>query len=352
MERNAYRILDVNFNRAREACRMVEEYCRFVLNSSLLTDRTKKIRHKISSLISQIDTGKLLVNRDTSSDVGAARQIKGQISRNDLKDCLTASCKRLTEALRVLTETLASYEKNLSQQFEKLRFQAYGLEKEIVLFADTNVRFSKVEFYVIITNCLHDDIINLTNQCIQGGADCIQLRAKEMPDDKLLATSKEIVRLCKDANVISVINDRIDIAIAAKADGVHLGQNDLPVTEARKLALSPMIIGVSTHNLIQLKEAVTELPTYVALGPVFSTSTKTDAEPVVGLEYIKSAIPLLKDSGLGYVAIGGINPDNVEDVLKAGANIVAVCSSITASKDPAQSCRLFKQKISEFFSRS
>ncbi|MHC4389128.1 MAG: thiamine phosphate synthase, partial [Planctomycetota bacterium] len=143
------------------------------------------------------------------------------------------------------------------------------------------------------------------------------------------------------------INDRVDIAVAAAADGVHLGQNDLPVEQARKLQLGPLIIGRSTHSIDQLRAACEELPTYVSLGPVFSTGTKPTAEPV-GLEYVKQGVEILTDTGIGHVAIGGIMLDNVEGILEAGARAIAVCSAVTEVADPTGACQALRERISTF----
>jgi thiamine-phosphate pyrophosphorylase len=187
-------------------------------------------------------------------------------------------------------------------------------------------------------------VLSLTHRCAAAGADCIQLRAKAIEDDKLFALALEFVKICKDAGVLSIINDRVDIAAAAGADGVHLGQNDLPVDQARKLQLTPLIIGKSTHSIEQLRAACRELPTYVSLGPVFSTGTKPAAKPV-GLDYVKQATEILADIGIGHAAIGGITPDNVGQVLSAGAAAIAVGLAITEAGDPTAACRALKEKI-------
>ena len=144
--------------------------------------------------------------------------------------------------------------------------------------------------------------------------------------------------------MLSIINDRADIAVAAGADGVHLGQNDLPIEQVRGVQLGPLIIGKSTHSLKQLQAACRELPTYVSLGPVFLTATKPTAE-AVGLDYVKQGVEVLVDTGIGHVAIGGITLDNVEDVLNAGARAIAVCSAVTESSDPTAACRALKERI-------
>jgi thiamine-phosphate pyrophosphorylase len=350
MERAGCRIIDANFNRAREALRVIEDYCRFNLNCASLSGRAKEMRHQLSSAIAQLNTGQLLASRDTPGDVGTNLTIENAIGRTDLKDSLTAACKRLPEALRVLAETLRSDEPGIADQIERLRYACYTLEKDIALFADAAARFSKVRLYVLISSSLPAEVFALAGQCIAGGVDCLQLRAKNIETDKYFAMACEFVKMCKDAGVISIINDRADIAIASGADGVHLGQNDLPIEQARKLQMTPMIFGKSTHSLTQINAAIAELPTYIALGPVFATPTKPDAEPV-GLDYVKQALPILTDTGIGHVAIGGINESNIESVLKAGARTIAVSSAVTNSPDPKSACKKLKQKITTFLNR-
>ncbi len=347
MERAAYRIIDANFNRAREAVRVVEEFCRFVLNSSSLTERAKRIRHELSSAIDKLDAGQLISGRDVLGDIGLGKMVDKQLVRGNLKDCFTAGCKRLTEALRALAEVSQSLDRSVAETMEKLRYTAYTLEKDIVLFSDSFEKFKRVRLYVIITGNLPLDVISLAYRCADGGADCIQLRAKEINDENLFYLAREFVRICKDAGILSVIHDRVDIAVATGANGVHLGQSDLPVEQARNLQLAPLIIGKSTHSLEQLRTACEELPAYVALGPVFATETKQTAKPV-GLDYVKQATELLVDTGIGGVAIGGINLDNVDDVLEAGARTIAVCAAVTKTKDVQGACRALKKKIDMF----
>jgi thiamine-phosphate pyrophosphorylase len=355
MARAVYRIIDANFNRAREALRVIEDFCRFSLNSAPLTTCAKQLRHELSAAIGKLDAAQLIAARDTLGDVGIGKTVDNQLQRSNLRDCFTAGCKRLTESLRTLAEMTQTLNPEVAQTIEKLRFSAYTLEKDIVLFADTAEKFKPVRLYIIISphSCLRQEdmgaeVISLTRCCLAGGADCIQLRAKAVDDDKLFALASEFVKVCKDAGVLSIINDRVDIAVAAGADGVHLGQNDIPIEQARKLQLAPLVIGKSTHSIEQLHAACEELATYVSLGPVFSTGTKPTAEPV-GLDYVKQATEILGGTGIGHVAIGGITLDNVEDVLNAGAKAIAVCSAVTGAADPTAVCRALKEKITAFY---
>jgi thiamine-phosphate pyrophosphorylase len=347
MERAIYRIIDANFNRAREGVRIMEEFCRFALNCSPLAERAKQLRHELSLAIDKLDTGRLISSRDTVGDVGIGKTVDKQLIRESLNDCFTASCKRLTEALRSLSEMIQTLNRPVAEAIEKLRYEAYTLEKDIVLFSEPAEKFRRVGLYVIISSNLPVDVISLANHCAAGGADCIQLRAKDIEDDKFFAIAAEFVEVCKAANVLGIINDRVDIAVAAGADGVHLGQEDLSVEQARKLQLTPLIIGKSTHSPEQLCSACREFPTYVSLGPVFSTGTKPDVEPV-GLDYVRQATKELADTGIGSVAIGGITLDNVGDVLKAGAKTIAVCSAVTKARDPVTACQALREKIATF----
>lgn len=347
MQRNVYRIIDANFNRAREALRVMEDFCRFALNCPLLTVRAKQLRHELSAAIARLDCGQLISSRDTLGDVGVGQTAGNQLQRANLNDCFTASSKRLTEALRVLAEMTQALDPAQAEKIEKLRYAAYTLEKDIALFSDTTEKFKRVRLYVIISSNLPVDVISLTHRCVAGGADCIQLRAKDIDDDILFAVAVEFVQICKAGGVLSIINDRVDIAAAGGADGVHLGQNDLPAEYARRLQLAPLIIGKSMHSLEQLNAACQERPSYVSLGPVFATDTKPGAEPV-GLEYVTQATKVLSDTGIGHVAVGGITPDNVEDVLSAGAKAIAVCSAVTKATDPTAACQILKRKIADF----
>ena len=347
MERSGYRIIDANFNRAREAIRVVEDYCRFALNNAELSSRAKELRHKLSGAIARLDAGKMLAGRDTAGDVGIGQRPEGVMERRELKDSVTAAFKRWPEALRVLAEVLRVDEGAIAEEIEKLRYAGYVLEKDVALFADAQGRFSRVRLYVLISSGLPAKIFALAERCIAGGTDCLQLRAKDIEDDKYFAIACEFVKICKGEGVLSIINDRVDIAAASGADGVHLGQNDLPLEEARKIQVTPLILGKSTHTPGQLAEAIKEQPTYVSLGPVFATPTKPKAQPV-GLDYVKEALPILSDTGIGHVAIGGITMDNIESVLRAGAKTIAVSSAVSSSREPTEVCRKLKEKIAAF----
>jgi len=344
MERTVYRIIDANFNRAREALRVMEEYCRFGLNSGPLSERAKGLRHELCAAVGGLDAGRLIAGRDTRGDVGVGQKVEGQHERATLKDCFTAAAKRLTEALRAMAEVTQTVDKSVAEAVERLRYEAYTLEKDIVLFSEPIEKFNRVRLYVIVTSNLPAEVLALASKCATGGADCIQLRAKDLPDDRLFAMAVEFVEICREMGTLSIINDRADIAAAAGADGVHLGQNDLPVEQVRRIQISPLIVGKSTHSLKELAASLASRPSYVSLGPAFPTPLKPDLE-IAGIEYIRQGLDRLAETGISHVAIGGITSDNVEQVIRAGAERVAVCSAVTKAADPAEACQRLKDKI-------
>ncbi len=161
-----------------------------------------------------------------------------------------------------------------------------------------------------------------------AGAALIQLREKHLPADQFYAEAVNAVAAAREAGVILLINDRVDIAKMTGADGVHLGRDDLPPAAARQLLGRDAIIGLSTHSITEATAAAREPVDYVAFGPIFRTDTKPDTEPVVGLGQlaeIRNALP-----NIPLVAIGGINAENITAVIEAGADSAAVISSAVA----------------------
>ena len=167
---------------------------------------------------------------------------------------------------------------------------------------------------------------------IEGGVDCVQVREKHLPADALLARAREVMGMCQLANIPVIVNDRVDIALAAGAAGVHLGQHDLPVREARKLCGWQLIIGVSTHGPQEAQSAMEEGADYVGIGPIFSSTTKPDLEPS-GVDRVRETLTVIDN--LPHLAIGGVGPENAAEVLAAGGRGLAVGSAICGSSTPA-----------------
>lgn len=186
------------------------------------------------------------------------------------------------------------------------------------------------------------DPVELVSAQIRGGADVIQLREKEMSKRDRLELGLKIRELTRQEGVLFIVNDDVDLALILDADGVHLGQDDIPIRFARPL-MKDKIIGVSTHSLPQAEEAVASGADYIGVGPVFETATKEDREDLVGL----NLLPKIKDiCPIPYVAIGGIGKDNIASLAKAGCHRAAVISDIMLAPDIEQRCRMIKKLLS------
>jgi len=178
-----------------------------------------------------------------------------------------------------------------------------------------------------------DNIGKTAEAIIDGGAKILQLRAKSLSSKEFLETARIIRKITKDKGTVFIVNDRVDIALLADADGVHLGQGDLPVKEARRLLGNNKIIGYSTHNLREALEAVRLPVDYISFGPIFPTKTKEDAQTPKGLRWLSE---VRKAVEIPIVAIGGITETNMAHVLKEGVEGVAMISEILTVKDISQ----------------
>jgi len=178
--------------------------------------------------------------------------------------------------------------------------------------------------------------LELAESLVGAGVQLMQLRDKRSPARKIYAESKEQAALLAPRGVRFILNDRPDIAAITGAAGVHVGQDDLPVEEARKICPRPSWVGVSTHNLEQLREAAHTSADYIAVGPIFPTATKENPDPVVGIDFLRAARQLTQKP---LVAIGGITLESAAGVFRAGADSVAVIRDLVSASDPAGRAR-------------
>lgn len=325
------RIIDANANRAREALRVLEDYCRFSLQDALLTRQIKQLRHALVEKLSTLPAGALLESRDTPRDVGTPIRTAHEEQRTSLMDVVHANAKRLQEALRSLEEFGKLYSPQLGRSLEELRYQSYTVEKALVLGTASRQRLLDASVMVLVSgkHCRASLEWTIT-EAAAGGASIIQLREKSLCDRELLTRARDVRRWTWKAGLLFILNDRPDLARLVEADGVHLGQEDLPVHEARRIVGPDCLIGVSTHDLNQLRQAVLDGASYVGVGPTFSSSTKA-FDDFPGLDFVRQAA---QETTLPLFAIGGITPENLAATLKAGARHVAVCQAVCQSLNP------------------
>lgn len=337
------RIIDANLNRASEAARILEEISRFMLDDRDLSEKLKNIRHKLSSLQ---DEGyeNYLRSRDVENDVGLT--IENPTQRADLENIFKANIKRLQQSLRTLAEYSLEKPENLGI-YEKLRYSSYNLEK--IMWEKLKERYNQFKLsekrLYLVTNSDNfsnsDDFLDAVASALEGGVDIIQLREKNMSASQIMVLGGKIKQLCALYGAIFIINDRVDIALALEADGVHLGQDDMDVHSARKILGNDFIIGVSTHAPEQAQKAVSDGADYIGVGPVFETPTKAGRK-AVGLDY---AAWVSKNISIPAFAIGGINLENCESVLDTGISRLAVVRAIINSPSPEKSAKEFLNKL-------
>ncbi|MGE3109962.1 MAG: thiamine phosphate synthase [Phycisphaerales bacterium] len=364
------RIIDANVNRAREALRVMEDASRFVLADADLSADIKSARHALRDAIdsSGVDAAAMFAWRDTPGDVGTALSTESEYSRGGMSQVVAAAAKRLTEALRSIEECLkpdrvvdagaptgdaARSGASAAKSVERLRYRAYELERRLMtalpaLGAPTPPQW---RLCVLITEslCEHDTWENVARQCIEGGADCLQLREKSLGDADLLGRARRLVDLARSlagpapgrpegARASVIINDRPDIAVLAGADGVHLGQTDLPVREVRRLLGRTLLVGVSTGTLEQAREAVRAGADYIGIGPMFPTTTK-HKPAIAGPELLREVLAAPETSQVPHLAIGGITSENVAELVRIGCKGVAVSSFVQKRQRPAVACQ-------------
>lgn len=323
------RILDANANRAREALRVMEEASRFVLDDAELTDALKQLRHDLGAALSGL-VG-LEASRDTPGDVGTALASEGESHRAGVADVVAAAGKRLSEALRALEEYAKLLDADTARRIEALRYRGYDLEHRLALvLRPTTPRQWSLCVLLTESLCAHHDWLTVARACIDGGADCLQLREKTLDAGELLERTRALVAFARPRGVSVIVNDRPDVALLGGADGVHLGQNDLPCKLVRRLVGAQLLIGVSTHELAQAEQAARDGADYCGVGPMFPSTTKHKPH-LAGAAYLERYRAWDKRP---HLAIGGIGPGNIAELASAGARGVAVSSSVCASDDP------------------
>ena len=202
---------------------------------------------------------------------------------------------------------------------------------------------ARVNLYVIADKkiCGEKWIEDVVIQAIEGGAEMIQYRDKESSDRDFLELASILQNICQNRKIPFIINDRVDIARYLRADGIHLGQDDLPLKIARKILGSSKIIGISTKNIEQAKEAEKHGADYVGIGPIFDTLTKKIEKPI-GLEIIKQAEKNLK---VLFFPIGGINLENIDQIFRAGSRRLAVGSAVISANDVKGATKRLSERI-------
>lgn len=338
VDRELTRTLDANFNRAREAMRVLEDVARFVWDDAALSSAMKAMRHDLRRAVEETGAtaDALAWARDSAGDVGREVRASDEHDRADVRDVVTANLRRAMEALRVMEEVAKLAPTHASRSFERLRYRVYDVEKRFLVTPQRRRALLAMRLYVLLTPSQTSvPIGRAAEAALHGGADVLQLRMKEADDAAILAAAREVERMCRERGKLFIVNDRPDLAALADADGVHLGQEDLSIEQARKILPGDRVVGVSTHSHEQALEAERRGADYIGIGPVFPTPIKGGHAPLQPGELRA----VLADVKIPHVAIGGINETNVTEVIGLGAKAIAVCRAVIARDDIAAAAR-------------
>ncbi|MGB3340017.1 MAG: thiamine phosphate synthase [bacterium] len=314
------RILDANLNRLNESLKLIEDIIRFTIKDRTLLTMVRHLRRNFLSVKKTLPLARLIQFRDSKHDPG--RRIGfDTISKKNMADVAISNFTRAKESSRVLEEILKSVYPKLSKKMKEVRFLIYDIEKSAIL------HFQKVfdpSIYVLLDNTYVKkyqlkQVIEILGK---NGATMIQLRVTTRSDREFMSYARLIRKMLKTPDIRFIVNNRLDIAIACGADGVHLGQSDMPIDAVRYALGDAGIIGLSVHNVAEAKKAETDGADYLGVGSVFKTSTKADAK-VCGLRRLKAICRVVN---IPVIGIGGINSDNYRSVLNTGASGIAVAS--------------------------
>jgi thiamine-phosphate pyrophosphorylase len=354
-----YRILDANLDRAREGIRVIEEWCRFGLEDQNLTSTCKDLRQQLG----QWHHPQLRAARHTPGDPGTELTHTQEQCRADMVALLQANLARVQEALRVLEEYGKLYDPQLAAACKQMRYQVYTLESQLLpamtahstpnlshsanaerraeLRQDRLQKLQAARLYLVTSP--QPNLIEVVAAALAAGLTLVQYRDKTANDQTRLPLAQQLCQLCHQHGALFIVNDRVDIALAVDADGVHLGQQDLPVAIARQLLGPERLLGRSTTNPAELERAIAEAPDYIGVGPVYETPTKA-GRPAAGFDYVRHA---KAHAPFPWFAIGGVDADNLSQVMAAGATQVAVVRAIMAATDPEQVTRILLTQLAD-----
>lgn len=351
------RVLDTAANRAREGLRVVEDFVRFVLDDRHLTRLCKQLRHDLSDALRRIPAHERLAARETQADVGTGLTTAAEQHRTDAAEVLAANFARLQEAIRSLEEFGKLIDADLAAACKQLRYRTYTLQRGVEITRGSILRLASARLYVLIDGRPSiEEFERLARRLIDVGVDVLQLRDKQLGDRELLERARLLRRLIHNVaqpppavrksdtgeataeggcattrgRTLLIVNDRPDLAVLAQADGVHVGQEELSVKDARSIVGPDMLVGVSTHSIEQARQAVLDGASYLGVGPTFPSGTKR-FEHFPGVELLRAVAAEIR---LPAFAIGGIDGENLAEVLASGFTRVAVSGAITSAADP------------------
>ncbi|WP_288258080.1 thiamine phosphate synthase [uncultured Prochlorococcus sp.] len=334
-----FQIIDANLDRAREGLRVLEDWARFGLGNEKYVEKIKNFRQILGK--NHLEVYKQSRNHIEDKCKGLTHH--EQFNRKTFEQIISSNSARVQEALRVIEEFSRLQNQELSKIASEIRYEIYTIEIDLLSYS----KFKKSEeilkendLYVITDQ--KDNLLEIIEEILIAGVRIIQYRFKTGTDQDHLQEAIQIKNLCKKYNSLFIVNDRIDIALASNADGIHLGQDDLDLKTARKLLGYSKIIGISANNATDISNALKEGCDYIGIGPVFETITKKNKIPI-GIENIKT---ITKDLNIPWFAIGGIKSNNISYLKRNGFKKFALVSELMNSEDPKEVAIMILKELS------
>jgi thiamine-phosphate pyrophosphorylase len=334
-----HQIIDANLDRAREGLRVLEDWARFALGKEKYVEKIKNFRQILGK--NHLEVYKQ--SRNYIEDKCKGLTHEEQIKRETPDQIICSNSGRVQEALRVIEEFSRLHNHELSKIASEIRYEIYNLEIDLLCLSKCKKSeeiLKENDLYVITDQ--KENLLEIIEEVLIAGVRIIQHRFKTGTDKDNLQQAIQIKNLCKRYNSLFIINDRVDIALASNADGIHLGQDDLDLKTARKLLGYSKIIGISANNEIDISNALKEGCDYIGIGPVFETTTKKNKKPI-GIEKIKM---LTKDLRIPWFAIGGIKSNNISYLRRNGFKKVALVSQVMNSEDPKEDAIMILKDLS------
>ncbi len=337
-----WRILDVNANRAAEGLRTIEDVSRLIREDSVASLWVKTLRHDLAEAVSKLDRLQRLAARSTETDAGTGHTTETESNRADWQAIISAACERVGQSLRCLEEFSKLIDPSIGIEFKTLRYKAYDVLAQLELRLLRQGIAKSANLYLLMDCSLPiDPFAAAVRQFAEAGADLLQLRDKTCDGGRLVGYARAAMCALESTTSKLIINDRVDIALASGAAGVHLGQEDISYADARRIAGPNLLIGISTHSIEQAVAAEKAGADYIGCGPTFPSQTKSfDAFPgteLLGLVTKQISIPAF--------AIGGIDVGNLDQALQSGCTRVALSSAIHASESPIETLKSIKNRI-------
>lgn len=345
----AHRLLDANLNRAFEALRTLEDIARFQ-DQAGFQSKYKILRHQLRTATQDWNHEQLFASRDAGHDVGRETKTTSESSRSGgLGEISTAASQRIQQSLRCLEEVSKFIYSNSASAIEAVRYQVYDLNAQMLLSQKRDLVFLKQAQLFVLAHCQlpMKTFIQRVSDLSRAGVDLIQIRDKQLDAQELIRYTQSAIEAVDAKQTRIIVNDRADIVQCTTAFGLHVGQTDLSVAQSRSLTRPTSILGLSTHDIDQVREAIVVGVDYIGCGPTFPSSTK-NFPSFTGLPFLREVAAVLQDAGssMPAFAIGGIELSRLKPLLETGVYRVAVSKAIWEAEQPGLAAEAFSKILS------